>query len=88
MRRRGSAAPQSNWSPQVNAATYCGPIFILRTRPTGMARVPDTAVGVSSARDAALLFGTSYTQSLSLSISASISSIGRSLFRRIVSAWL
>ena len=26
MRRSGSAAPQSNWSPTVNAARYCGPI--------------------------------------------------------------
>ncbi len=47
MRRRGSAAPQSSWSPMVKAPRYSGPIAILRTRPTGMVMVPVTATGVS-----------------------------------------
>lgn len=29
MRRSGSAAPQSSWSPTVKAVTYSGPKFIL-----------------------------------------------------------
>ena len=46
--RKGSAAPHNNWSPIVKAPRYCGPIAILRTRPTGMDMVPLTATGVSA----------------------------------------
>ncbi len=35
MRRSGSAAPHSSWSPIVNAPRYAGPIASLRRRPTG-----------------------------------------------------
>ena len=48
MRRRGSAAPHSSWSPTVNAARYSPPIGNLRSRPTGTDNVPVTAVGVSA----------------------------------------
>ena len=48
MRRSGSAAPQSSWSPTVKADRYSPPIGSLRKRPTGTVRVPVTAVGVSS----------------------------------------
>jgi integrase len=50
MRRSGSAAPHSNWSPQVKAPRYSGPMLSLRRRPTGTVSVPVTAAGVSSAR--------------------------------------
>ena len=51
MRRSGSAAPHSSWSPTVNAPRYSPPIASLRRRPTGISSVPVTAAGVSS-RDA------------------------------------
>ncbi len=35
IRRKGSAAPQSNWSPTVNAPRYSLPMLSLRRRPTG-----------------------------------------------------
>jgi len=40
IRRSGSAAPHSNWSPTVNAARYSPPIGSLRRRPTGTDSVP------------------------------------------------
>ena len=40
MRRSGSAAPHSNWSPTVNAPMYPGPIPSLLMRPTGASSVP------------------------------------------------
>lgn len=47
MRRSGSAAPHSSWSPTVNADRYSGPIFSLRRRPTGVFSVLVTAAGVA-----------------------------------------
>ena len=35
MRRSGSAAPHSSWSPTVNADRYSPPIASLRSRPIG-----------------------------------------------------
>ena len=48
MRRNGSAAPHSSWSPTVNAPRYSPPIASLRRRPIGTSSVPD-AVGRDSA---------------------------------------
>ena len=48
MRRSGSAAPHSSWSPTVKAARYSPPIGSLRKRPIGTVSVPVTAAGVSS----------------------------------------
>ena len=48
MRRKGSAAPHSSWSPTVNADRYSGPIASFLSRPTGVVSVPVTAAGVSS----------------------------------------
>jgi len=76
MRRSGSAAPQRSWSPQVKAETYCGPIFILRTRPMGTVRVPETAAGVSWLTESALVLGISLTHWLSLAMRRSISAMG------------
>ena len=47
IRRSGSAAPHRSWSPQVKTERYSGPMCILRTRPTGISRVPETAAGVN-----------------------------------------
>ncbi len=51
MRRKGSAAPQSNWSPTVKAVRYSPPMDSLRSRPIGTSSVPVTAAGVSSRSD-------------------------------------
>ena len=64
MRRNGSAAPHSNWSPTVKAPRNCEPMFNLRRRPTGTFRVPVTLVGLSSWMLASRWFGTSLTQGL------------------------
>jgi hypothetical protein len=45
----------------VKADRYCGPIFILRTRPIGTVSRPETAAGVSYASESALVLGTSLT---------------------------
>ena len=46
IRRSGSAAPHSSWSPTEKAVMYSGPMFILRIRPTGTSRVRVTRAGV------------------------------------------
>jgi hypothetical protein len=51
IRRNGSAAPHSNWSPTVKAEMYSGPIAILRMRPTGVSNLPVTAAGESCATE-------------------------------------
>src|SRR5690606_13045657 len=61
IRRRGSAAPQSNWSPMTKAETYSGPILSLRTRPTPISRPPVMEAGVSSCSVSFLSFGTNLT---------------------------
>ncbi len=48
MRRSGSAAPHSSWSPITKADRYSGPCLSLRTRPTPTCRLPVMAAGVSS----------------------------------------
>ena len=88
MRRSGSAAPHSSWSPMVNAPTYSGPMASLRIRPTGMVMVPVTATGVRSWMVASRVLGTTFTQSLSAAIMASMSATGTSFLSLKVSAWL
>src|SRR5690606_37754739 len=88
MRRSGSAAPHSNWSPTVKADRYCEPMLSLRRRPTGTFRVPVTAVGVRSRTLASFSLGTTLDQGLCASSMASISASGTSLFSLMVSAWL
>ncbi len=80
MRRSGSAAPHSNWSPIVNAPRYSGPMASLRRRPTGIVSVPVTATGVSSRIVASRVLGTTLTQALSAAIMASTSASGTSFF--------
>ena len=46
---------------EVNAETKSSPIFIILNRPTGIFNFPDTALGVSSLRDASLEFCTTHT---------------------------
>ena len=53
-----------------------------------MSIVPVTATGVSWRTDASRVFGTSFTQGLSLAIICSISASGTSRLSLIVSAWL
>src|SRR5690349_19722813 len=86
MRRSGSAAPHSSWSPTVKAEMYSGPMDILRTRPTGMVRLPVTAAGVRSRIEASRVFGTNFTHWLSLAMMSLISSSGTSFFSLMVSA--
>ena len=57
MRRKGSAAPQSSWSPTVKAEMYCGPICSFRIRPIGVSIVPVTAAGDSLAIEGHGAFG-------------------------------
>ena len=64
MRRSGSAAPHSNWSPTVKAVRYSPPMRSLRRRPIGTSSVPVTAAGVSSRSEASRWFGTTFTQSV------------------------
>src|SRR5690606_6936631 len=80
IRRNGSAAPHNNWSPTVKAERYCGPMFILRRRPTGIDKVPVTAVGVKSRRLASRSFGTTLAHWLASASIDSISAMGTSLF--------
>ena len=81
MRRSGSAAPQSNWSPTVNAPKYSGPIVKVCTRPMGTVSVPETAVGVRSRRVEALSFGTQLHPFVAFAeIICSISASGTSFF--------
>lgn len=61
IRRNGSAAPQSNWSPTVNTETYSPPNESLRILPIATVSVPVTAAGESSARVAAFSLGTKFT---------------------------
>ena len=89
MRRIGSAAPHSNWSPTVNAVRYSRPIASLRTRPIGTFKRAADRRGRSSrdrrlARRSARRAPSRCRRASSRSISAS----GRSRFNLIVSAWL
>ena len=88
MRRTGSAAPQSSWSPTEKALRYSGPRFILRSLPTGMSRVPVTRAGVSSFRVSSLVLATRETHSLWPAMACSISPSGMSRFSLMVKAWL
>src|SRR5450830_1902407 len=88
MRRSGSAAPHSNWSPMVKAPTYSGPMASLRTRPTGIVSVPVTATGVRSLMVASRVLGTTLAQGLSAAIMASMSATGTSFLSLKVRAWL
>ena len=88
MRRSGSAAPHSSWSPTVNAVRYSPPIGSLRSRPIGTRSVPVTAAGVSSRSDDSLSFGTTVTHSCAAASSDSISASGTSCVSLMVSAWL
>src|SRR5690606_36936806 len=86
MRRRGSAAPHSSWSPTVNAPRYLDPMLSLRSRPTGMLSVPLTAVGVSCCMVASRSLGITRTQSLASAMMPSSSSSGTSCLSLMVSA--
>lgn len=70
IRRNGSAAPHSNWSPTVKAVRYSPPIFILRKRPTATLSVPVTATGVNLCMLSLLSLGTTSSHGLLLLISA------------------
>jgi len=59
----------------------------LRSRPTGIVRLPLTAAGESSRIEASRSFGTTRTQALPRATSASISASGRSCLSFTVSAW-
>lgn len=79
MRRKGSAAPHSSWSPTVKALKYSGPMASLRRRPMGMLVVPLTCAGESAAMEASRVLGTTLTQRLARAKVCSISSSGKSL---------
>ena len=64
IRRKGSAAPQSSWSPTVNAPRYSLPMLSLRKRPTGTVQVPVTATGVKSVIEASRVFGPTFAHGL------------------------
>ena len=76
MRRSGSAAPHSSWSPTVNAARYSPPIGSLRSRPTGTVSVPVTAAGVSSRSERLAFVGHDLHPRLAAANRPSISSSG------------
>mmetsp|Transcript_30 Transcript_30/g.68 ORF Transcript_30/g.68 Transcript_30/m.68 type:complete len:204 (-) Transcript_30:496-1107(-) len=86
--RTGSAAPHSSWSPTVKHVRYSGPMFILRSRPTGTFNVPLIAAGERRLRVSSFVLGTTSTHSLCAAIAASISDMGMSRLSLMVSAWL
>mmetsp|Transcript_54005 Transcript_54005/g.110238 ORF Transcript_54005/g.110238 Transcript_54005/m.110238 type:complete len:204 (+) Transcript_54005:206-817(+) len=88
MRRTGSAAPHSSWSPTVKQVTYSGPRFILRSRPTGTVSLPLTAAGERCVRVSSLVLGTRRTHSLCEAMVASMSDSAMSPFSFSVIAWL
>mmetsp|Transcript_26543 Transcript_26543/g.63445 ORF Transcript_26543/g.63445 Transcript_26543/m.63445 type:complete len:230 (+) Transcript_26543:38-727(+) len=87
MRRTGSAAPQSSWSPTVKTVRNSGPRFILRIRPTGTRREPLTAAGERPLIVSSLLFGTTRTHSLCEAMACSTSARGTSCVSFTVIAW-
>ena len=69
MRRSGSAAPHSNWSPTVKAPRYSAPIASLRRRPTGIVHRAGHRHRRQLARSlASRVLGTTFTQALSAAI--------------------
>ena len=54
--------PHRSWSPTVKAERNSPPIAILRSRPMGMAGVPETAAGASSPDRGLALIGTTFDQ--------------------------
>ena len=85
MRRSGSAAPHSNWSPQVKAARYPGPSPSCRAADRNGQRAGDGA-GVSSRSLISRSFGTTLAHGLAFASMSLISSSGTSFFSLMVSA--
>jgi len=68
IRLSGSAAPQSNWSPTVNADIRLLPRSSILTRPIAISNVPETEAGVKLSILSCLLLGMSLTHLLPLLI--------------------
>jgi hypothetical protein len=88
MRRSGSAAPHSNWSPITKAEMYSGPMFSLRTRPTPISSLPVIDGRSQFLHEISRSFGTHFTHGLPDLMMASISLSGRSFFSFTVRARL
>lgn len=87
MRRTGSAAPHSSWSPTVNAERYWDPRLSLVQPTDGDLQGAGQAIGVRSVTVASLVSGTTCTHSLSAAMICSTSSSGTSRVSLRVRAW-